>query len=273
MLRKILAIGFFTYCIFLSSILNAKDTIMVSIPPQKFFVEQIVKDKFNVKALMDDHIFSSPYKPSAQQYIWSEDAKIFFTIGLDEEKKWIQNIKINNPSIKIFSTIENIKLIKNDNHVWLDPFKVRIQAKNMLKEIIKLDKINAKFYQKNYLLFVNKISSLDYQIKSIFRKHKMDNFMTFNPAWSYFAKRYKIKQIEIEANILSTKKQNSIQIINQINRYRSNILFIPEYYFPKKILHNINLASKITIVKMSPLRYNWSENLLNFAKIIAFQPR
>ena len=272
MLKKLFAIGILTYCIVVSQLI-AKDTIIVSIPPQKYFIEQIAHNNFNINVMMDDHLFTSYYKPSAQQYLWTENAKYFFTIGLDDENQWLKKIKIKNKSTKVFDTKFNIKEINEDNHIWLDPYLVKIQAKNIYHILKKIDTKNAKFYQKNYLKFVNKISSLDYQIKSLFRKHKKNNFMVFNSAWGYFSKRYKIKQIDILANILSSKKNNIIEMINQIQRSDSTVLFIPEYYFPSKTYKQLTQTTKTTIVPISPLEYNWSENLLNIAKIIAYQPR
>ena len=53
MFKKLLTVSIFTYCIFISQ-LFAKDTIIVSIPPQKYFIEQIAKDNFKIVAMMDD---------------------------------------------------------------------------------------------------------------------------------------------------------------------------------------------------------------------------
>ena len=257
----------------LLSNLIAKDTLIVSIPPQKYFIEQIAHDNFNVKIMMDDHIFTSYYKPTAQQYIWTENATAYFKIGLDEEPQWIKTIKIINKTIKIFDTTKNIKIDSSDKHIWLDPNLVKIQAKNILNILLKLDVKNKDFYKANYFKFVNNISGLDYQLKSIFKKNKKNNFMVFNPAWGYFAKRYNLKQLEIIADIVSTKKKNAISILNQIDRYSSNILFIPTYYFPNKTLVRINKSTKIVVAPISPLEYNWENNLLNIAKLIAYQPK
>jgi zinc transport system substrate-binding protein len=272
MLKRLFLIVILTYCIIFLQ-LFAKDTIIVSIPPQKYFIEQIAHNNFNINVMMDDHLFTAYYKPSMEQYLWTENAKYFFTIGLEDENQWLKIIKRKNKTIKIFDTKLNIKEINGDNHIWLDPYIVKIQAKNIYHILKKIDNQNNKFYQKNYLKFVNKISGLDYQIRALFRKHKKNNFMVFNSAWGYFSKRYRIKQINILTNILSSKKDNIINIVNQIQKSDSTILLIPKYYFPLKTYKQIKKTTKTTIIPVSPFEYNWHDNLLNIAKKITYQSR
>lgn len=272
MLKKIFIIGFSTYCIFISQ-LYAKDTIIVSVPPQKYFIEQIAKDNFNIKSMMDDDSILPDYKPTAQQYIWTENAIAYFKINMFDENEWINTIKITNKKLQTFDTTLNIKKKTISPYIWLDPMLIRIQAKNILNYLIKLDNKHKEFYRNNYFTFVNKLSRIDYQIRTIFKKNRRNHFMVFNPVWDYFAKKYNLKQLEINADPFSDKESNIISILNQINRSASNILFIPKYYFPKKLLKEITSNTKVVVVPFSHLTYNWKDNMLNITKLIAYQPK
>jgi zinc transport system substrate-binding protein len=253
----------------LLSFVFSKDTIIVSVPPQKYFVEQIVKNKFNVKSMMDEDSILPNYHPTAQQYIWTENAKAYFTTGIFDEKIWIKTIKITNSNIKIFNIAQNIKIKAGYSYIWLDPTKVRIQAKNILNAVIKLDNKNKKFYRKNYFAFVNKVSRIDYQIRSILKKTKYKYFLIFEPTYYYYAKRYKLNQIQINADPFSANKTNILSIITQINKYDGGVLLIPKYHFPKQTL-KIIYKTKAIIVPYSHLEYNWEDNIINLAKIISY---
>ncbi len=272
MSKKILVIGILTYYIF-SSFAYGKDTIMVSIPPQKYFLQQLAEDKFTIKVMMEDNLRPSIYKPTAAQYVWAESAVAYFKIGLFDEKKWISKITERNKKMQSFDTTLNIKKDPTDPYIWLDPKLVRLQAKNMFNALVKIDKSNKDFYRKNYFKFVNKVSRLDFQLRTIFKKSKHNHFIVFRPEWSYFAKRYKLKQLEIVADPLSTQDENIRTILIQASRFSSNLLFIPKYYFPKETLGKINRNSQVFTVPITPLEYDWVNNLLNMAKIIAYQPR
>jgi zinc transport system substrate-binding protein len=149
--------------------------------------------------------------------------------------------------------------------------QVRIQVKNILNALIQLDKKNEKFYKKNYFLFVNRISRIDYQIKTMMKKHKRNYFIVFNPTWGYFARRYNLKQLDIVANPLDSSDQNVMDIINKIRRLSSNILFIPKYYFPKRLYKQLSEKTKIILAPVSYLDYDWENNLLNISRMIEHQ--
>ena len=275
MFKKIYIISFIAYYIFAFD-LFAKDTIIVSVPPQKYFIEQIAKDNFNIKSMMDDDSILPGFMPTGQQYVWTENAIAYFKIGMFDEKDWIDTIRIKNKNIHTFDTTINTTKKELQPYSWLDPMIVRKQAKNILNALTQLDSKNKKFYRDNYFKFVNKLSSLDCQLRTIFKKKKKyykNNFMVFNPVWNYFSKRYKLTQLVIEASPFSDKQENIMKVLNDVNKYSSNILFIPKYYVPKKLVKSIDSNSKVVIVEFSYLEYDWKTNLLNFAKLISYQPR
>ncbi len=270
MLRKLLAVSIFTYCIFISQLI-AKDTIMVSIPPQKYFVEQIAKDKFTVCSMLKDTAQSIDYTPTTNAYILSDNAIGYFKIGIYNEEKWIKKIQLTNKNIQLFDTNINVKTYKSDIYTWLDPKLVRIQAKNILNGLIKLNPENKDFYKQNYFKFVNRISRIDYQIRSLLRNHKKEAFAIFDPTWSYFTRRYELKQIEILEDPLDTSDENIMGIINIIKRVDTNILFIPTYNFPTLLYKQLSQKTKIILAPINDLDYNWENNILSMAKIIANQ--
>jgi len=267
-----LVLLFFTFIFFITN-LTAKDTLIVSVPPQKYFIEQLAKDNFNVKSMMDEDSILQSYTPSAQQYIWTENAIAYFKVGMKNENRWLKTIKIKNSQIKLFDTTIDIKLIDYSPHIWLDPKLIKIQIKNILNALIALDVKNKDFYRKNYFKFINRISRIDYQIKAYIKKNRRNSFITFNPIFEYYTSRYNVKQLTLNADPFSTEKENIIEIINQLNRLNSNLLLIPKYYFPKELLEDINKNTKVVAAPYSYLEYNWEQNILNLTKMIVFQPK
>ena len=255
----------------LLSHLLAKETIMVSVPPQKYFVEQIAKDNFIVKTMMDEDSISPSYHPNSQQYIWAENAIAYLTTGLFNEKIWIKTIKITNPNMQVFDTTQNIKIKAGYPYIWLDPLIVRVQARNILNTLIKLDSKNKEFYYNNFLIFINKISRIDYQIRTILKKAKHKYFLIFDPVYYYYAKRYKLNQVEVSGDPFSTERLNILYIISQIDENIASIFIVPKYYFPKKVLNEM-LKTQAIVVPYSHLEYDWESNVINLAKLIAYRP-
>ena len=267
MFKKIFIIGIFTYYIFSSSLI-AKDTIIVSIEPQKYFIEQIAKDNFNIKIIVESGIYPSVYVPKTNQTFWMDTAQAYFSLDVPFEKKWLKAIDAKSKKIKIFDMSKNIKKYKNDPHIWLDPSLVRIQAKNILNALIELDPKNKKLYKKNYFTFVNKISRLDFQIRTLFKKAKRKTFTIFHPSLGYFAKRYGLEQVYIDMDPLIMSQNDMVNMVSQINEHNARLAFVPRF-FPKLAEEYIYENTNAIVVPINPLAYNWMDNLLNIAKTIA----
>jgi zinc transport system substrate-binding protein len=252
--------------------LFSKDTIIVSVPPQKYFIEQIAKDNFTIVSMMDEESVMPEYQPTGAQYVWTEDAVAYFKIGLFKEFRWIKSIKIKNSNIKVYDTLEDTKLNISSEYVWLDPIMVRFQAKSILNALVDLDSKNKEFYKKNYFKFVNKLSALDYQLRIIFKNKKRNHFIVFHPYWDYYVKRYNLLQFSLESNPFDFSNENVSKMVTKLNKYSSNLLLVPKYYFPKSTLKRIEDNTKLLVVPFSHLEYDWANNLLNLARLITNQP-
>ena len=114
-MRKILLISI----IFVASLFAQKDMISVTILPQKYFVEKIVKDKFNINVMVAPG--SSPHnfepKPSSMKALFS--SKIYFMIDEPSEKAWIDKFKTNAKNTLFVDTtkgVEKIAMIEHSHH-------------------------------------------------------------------------------------------------------------------------------------------------------------
>jgi len=270
----------FLFLIFLSFSFS-KDTIIVSIPPQKYFVEQIAKNLFKIEVIVKPGSNPATYSPTSKQMMILAESKLYFSIGVPFEKNWLNKIAENNPDLRIVDTKKNIKLnimqsyedfknhskhknIKNsekDPHIWLSPQLVKIQAENIANALIKFDPKNKKTYLNNLKRFNKKLSNLHQIIKSKFDKNSQKSFLVFHPSWGYFANEFGLKQIPIQfegktptglemKDIIYFAKQNGIKTI-----------FIQKQF-------NIKIAESIAeqiggkVVAIDPLAENYYDNLI-----------
>ena len=124
--------------------------ITVSILPQKYFIEQIVGNIFNINVMIPPGASPATYEPLPKQIEEISRSKAYFSIGhLIFEETWLPKFKSNNPELKIFDLSDNIKIIENhyhhdghhhtiDPHIWVSPRKVRIITSNIKDYLIKM---------------------------------------------------------------------------------------------------------------------------------------
>jgi zinc transport system substrate-binding protein len=264
----------------------AKLNVLVSITPQKSFVEEIGGDKVDVTLLVPIGTNPNFYEPKASKMMEIDKSDIYFTIGGHFEKAWLPRIKNQNNDMKIIDcskTVERIdvksnkkseklnsnQLPKKDVHVWTTPKNIQKIGETIYETLVKYDSINKDYYKKNYEAFIKKAQETDTQIKEILQNTKEGTkFMVFHPAWGYFANDYKLEQMPIEVEGKEPKPKEIHQVLEKAKELNiKTILTQPE--FSQKGAEVIANELNIKVVEISPLNPKWSQNLLNLAKAIS----
>ena len=282
----------------LVSLLNAsKPEISVSILPQKYFLEKIVKDKFDINVMVKAGASPHTYEPKTSQMKSLSNSKIYFYTGIEFEKAWLDKFKKSAPNTLFVDSSAGIERIamqehsheeeqthdkhkhdkKHDHedehegldpHVWLDPVLAKVQAKNIYDTVVSIDESNKDFYTKNYEEFLKELDLLDMQIKEILAPFSQKAFMVFHPSWGYFASRYNLEQIPIEMQGKEPKPNELIELVKDAKEHNIKIVFVSPQFSQKSAK---TIASSIggNVVAIDSLGENWANSLIDTATQIA----
>ena len=271
-LMSIIAISTFSY---------ANVNVVVSVLPQKTFVEAIGGEKVNVSLMVKPGNSPHSYEPKPSQMKDISKADIYFAIGVEFEKVWLPKFINQNKNMDVISLDEGVQkasMVKHsgdkkkeslDPHIWTSPLNVKIIAKNIYNSLIKEDKKNSNYYKTNYENFLKHISDTDKKIKKILVDIETGSkFMVFHPAWGYFARDYGLTQLAIEAGGKNPKPKQVMHLISEAKQENVKAVFTaPE--FSEKVAKQIAKAVGVPVIKISPLNPKWSKNLQKLAKAIA----
>ncbi len=273
MKKTILLITFFSVFVL------AKLPIIVSIVPEKAFVEAIGGDYVSVDVMVQPGSSPHTYEPKPTQMKKIVFAKLYLSIGVEFEKVWLKKFQDLNNKLTIVDISKGIKRRpmeeKNSNkaktldpHIWITPTNVKIIAKNILKALIASDSEHKKEYLKNYKKFIKQINSTNKKIKKILKHSKGSVFMVFHPSWGYFARKYGLKQLPIQIAGKSPKPRDLIALIKQARKAKVKAIFTqPET--PDTMVKVLADELKVPVVRISPMAPNWSDNLLKLSRTIA----
>ncbi len=257
--------------------------LMVSIAPQKYFVEKIGGDRIRVNVMVDPTVEPEIYEPKPQQLSSLEDTEGYITIGLPFENKWLDKFKSINPQMAIIDStqgIERLEMVDHDHgheeeshaeetldpHIWLSPALVKKQAQNIYEELIKLDPSNQKFYQENLAQFLTEIDQLDQEITNNLKDINNRKFIVFHPAWTYFAKDYNLEQIPVEVGGQEPSAAELAQLITTAKNENIKVIFVqPE--FKIKSAQTIAQEIKGEVIMINPNDPDWAENLLKVSEV------
>ncbi|MFW2600400.1 metal ABC transporter solute-binding protein, Zn/Mn family [Aliarcobacter butzleri] len=291
------------FLVFASFLYANKPQLTVNILPQKYFVEKIVKDKFDINVMVKPGSSPHNFEPKPSQMKSLASSKAYFLVGDPSEQAWIGKFKQNAKDTLFVDTtvgIERIPMVAHkhhdeedeneghahhehehekhtghdhdesglDPHTWLDPISVKVQAKNIYEAMLKIDEKNGDFYKTNYEEFLKELDSLDSEIRNILAPYKDKAFMVFHPSWGYFAKRYDLEQISIEMEGKEPKPNELVKLIEEAKKHDIKIVFVAPQ-FSQKSAKTISENIGANVVSIDPLSGDWKNDLLKTAKEIA----
>lgn len=184
--------------------------VVATLPVLKDFVEQVGKERVEVKSLLTGLESEHAYTPRPADIMAIREAQMLVKVGLGLEV-WTDSLIANaqNPRLLVLTTSSGVPLVKGSNenkpneapsqnkgnrlgnpHIWLDPENAKIMIRHITEGLIKLDPAHKSSYLKNQAAYFKVLDEL--QKRLIEKVHALRNrsMITHHAAWPYFARRF-----------------------------------------------------------------------------------
>lgn len=257
---------------------SGKPVITVSILPQKYFIERIAGDNFEIHVITPPGSSPETYEPVPRQMKTLAESVLYFANGyLMFEDHLVEKLG-NELTAKMVDLSQGIDLIASDivehgdhvhihgvdPHYWLAPNEVRIQAETILKTLSGYDPENAETYQANFLEFMNDIDALDRHIREMVADSKTKYFLIYHPAFGYLAREYGLEQVAIEMDGKEPTASHIKSVVDKVNSEGINMVLVQSQF---------NMAAAGVVAKeiggtveiLNPLPDDWLENMYTIA--------
>ncbi|EPO1980945.1 metal ABC transporter solute-binding protein, Zn/Mn family [Campylobacter upsaliensis] len=274
-MKKILLFLFFGF-----SFLMAKPVVSVSIAPQEFFVKKIAGDSVEINTLLPQNSDEHTFEFKATHLSKLEKSDLYFTMGLEFEKVFLDKFKRNFPNLSIVNTQKNIHFLEfeeehehhdhdhaKDIHTWLDPILVKTLATNIATALKEKYPQNAKMYENNLQNFHKELESLNSQIDEELKGVKNRKFIVYHPSWAYFAKRYHLEQIPVEIAGKEPKISDLKRIIKKAKEENIKVIFV-QPGFPENAARVLAKECNAKITMINHLSKEWDKELLETTKAL-----
>lgn len=255
---------------------DTKLQVMVSIAPQKYFVERIGNGSVTVNVMVPAGAEPHTFEPKPEQLKALSRADAYLRIGIEFEAAWIDKLKATNPRMLIVDTTQGIQRLpiatnpraagghqeegNLDPHIWLSPALVKMQANTIYTALVQLDQPHQALYQANLERFLADIDTLDREIRQSLQGVKSRKFIVFHPGWGYFARDYDLEMLSIAvggqepsaaelANLITTAKQANIRVV------------FAEPQFSQQAATTIAQEIGGEVLLIDPLAPDWLDNL------------
>lgn len=264
-----------------------KDTLVVSIAPQRYFVKALVQNEFEILTMVGPGENPETYDPSPTQIFELAQAKAYLRIGyIPFESTWMGRIKQNAPSLKIFNTGEDVVALENehhdydhdhdhhshhsiDPHIWLSCDNAQKIAKNTVDALCEINPDYKNIYLQRYDSLTKVIQQTDSiiraQIAALPTAYKQ--FLIYHPALSYYAKEYGLHQIEI-AHLGKTPTPSQLQEIVDKGKAHDIRLILIQEEFDQRQAESVAQMLGASVSTIYPLSENWHTSMLQVAETL-----
>jgi zinc transport system substrate-binding protein len=247
--------------------------IVVSIVPQKYFVERIGGEFVNVSVMVLPGENPATYEPKPEQMVELTKAAAYVSIGVPFENSWLEKFQAANPNMKMVDTTQGVERIATPDggfnpHIWLSPALVKIQSETIYNALVELDPAHEADFKSNLDAFIKDIDALDSEIRATLEKTASKKFIVFHPAWGYFARDYGLQEIPIEVGGQEPSAQELAGLIETAKADNIKVVFAqPE--FSQEDAQTIAKEIGGEVLAINSLAPDWLANLQKVAETFA----
>ncbi len=257
-----------------------KFSITVSILPQKYFVEKISGNHYNINVLVPAGFAPENFDPAPQQLIALARSKIYLRIGqIGFEQANLNMIQKNNPLLKIYDLSEGIGFIREghehshsfrdksisleksrdgaDPHVWISVQNAQIIALNTFNALLENFPKDSLFFRKNYLLFKEELEALKKEWEDSRDILENKTFIIYHPALAYLAAEYSMHQQVIEFQGKEPPPARIQEITKLAHKMDIHSIIIQKQFNTdnaRALAHTLNAK----LIQIDPLDENWA---------------
>jgi len=240
---------------------SGKPVILVSVQPQKYFLDRLTGDLTENQLLIPPGFSAERYEPTMRQLTTLSKAKLYFTIGHSHfpfEADWIAKLRTS-ADLKIVPASEGLQLIEDDPHLWIAPVEVKEIVSRMALALKQLLPQNAAEIEQRLAKLLNDVAQVEDELDLLLSPKKGGVFIIYHPELGYLARQYELRQLAIEhegkeagahslASLVEFGKQHQISVI----------LAQPQYSAAGAEVLARELNSRIALI--DPLAYDWLAN-------------
>ena len=254
-----------------------KPEILVTILPEKSFIEKIAGNDFKISVLVPPGANPATYSLSPTQMIGITRASAWFRMGyVGFELTSGGKIREVNREMKVVDLSSELDLISGNDeknqalragvnsHTWLSPRRVKIMALQIRNELISLNPGKTQNYNEGYLKFLDEINFTDSTINAILKNDRGKKFITIHPSLCYFAKDYGLAELSVEERGKEPTPAHLAILTETAKKEGIKAVYIQSDY-DQEVARTFAKEINGQIIRIWPLNPDWSNNLISIA--------
>lgn len=257
-----------------------RPVVFVSIPPQKFVVEQLAGGRVHVEVMLPPGASPATYEPTPRQMAALNSADLYLQIGVPFEGPVLGKISTVAPGLEVVDCRQGVELVPMedhhaddhghgplDPHIWLDPVRMKTVAGTTARALSEKLPAAADI-EKSLTGLLAAIDATDRRVKERLEPFKGRDLLVFHPAYGYFARRYGLVQIAVESEGKAPSSRQLAEIVDSLRDRNTPAIFV-QPQFSQTAARRVADALGCQVVMLDPLAEEYLVNLESMAERIA----
>lgn len=274
----------------------AKVKVFVSILPATYFVERIGGSNVDVGVLVGPGQDPHTFEPTPKLITKLANAHILFKMGFPFEDTLVKKIGSAFKNVQVVDLQQGIKLRtmtgeeaefegaedshghrehgeedrhshqagNMDQHTWLNPELVKIQARTIADALIRIDPSHKDQYERNLKAFQTDLDGIHAQLTKALAPVKGKSFFVFHPAYGYFGDAYGLKQIPVQISGKEPTAKQLVRLIDLAKKGGVRVIFV-QPQFTRKSAEALAKSIGGAVVPLDDLSPDYLKNLQDMA--------
>lgn len=245
-----------------------KPVITVSIAPERFFVERIAGEGYQVNVLVPKDANPEMYDPTPRDIAAIAHSDLYFYMGsLAFEHMWLTAIKEQNAGIKCIDISSHLPVkehscahcdahVHGDPHFWSSITGAKAIAQGVYEALVEMYPGDVEKFYDNYERLLADIEALEEECREVFDGLEHRAFVIYHPSLGYFADEWNLDQRAIEREGKEPTPAHLSDLIAKAKADGVRLVFIQEEFDVK----NAEIVAKeigAKTVLIRPLDEDW----------------
>jgi len=158
--------------------------------------------------------------------------------------------------------------IRSDPHVWLAPRLLRVHARQITRQLARLDPQHAALYESRLKSLEERIDETDRCVAQRLAPHRGKTFYVFHPAFGHFAAAYGLRQRAVQWPGGAASPRDLHELIAEARAQNARIILVQPQFDPRPA-QVVADAVGAALVEADPLAPDVLANLSTLAEKIA----
>ncbi|HSL17449.1 MAG TPA: zinc ABC transporter substrate-binding protein [Methylomirabilota bacterium] len=255
--------------------------VVVTVLPQVEVAERVGGELVEVMSLVPPGALPDTFEVTPKQMARLTDAGLWLRIGIAFEEVLADRIGSLAPQLRVvdgFSAMDRRPIDGGDHsghdhgtldpHVWLDPDLVARHAEILADALCAARPGSCPTFRAGLADYRAELEAADRRVAAVLDPHWGAPIFVFHPAYGYFADRYGLDQVPVEASGKVPTGRRLASLVDRARAAGAGALFVQPQY-AGGAADAAAQAMGVAVLELDPLAPDLAANLVRMAEAIA----